>query len=127
MFFSGIVQYRCTIFLKLMIMIDHIKMMQIRYLDICSMLLSGQVLHRLIQAIKVTCFGISGRPCAKHFPIRKTTYRLLVIGLFHKLISVQDVVHNMLHLHFASTDGITQSSCTSDELYLLPMTKMMLS
>ena len=60
------------------------------------------MLHRLIEAIKVTCFGISRRPCAKHRPIkRKTTYQLLLIGLFHKLISVQDAVHNMLHLHFA--------------------------
>ena len=60
------------------------------------------MLHRLLEAIKVTCFGISRRPCAKHQPIkRKTTYQLLLIGLFHKLISVQDAVHNMLHLHFA--------------------------
>ena len=67
-----------------------------------SMLLSGQVLHRLIEAIKVTCFGISRRPCAKHRPIkRKTTYQLLLIGLFHKLISVQDIGHDMLHLHVA--------------------------
>ena len=33
-------------FLKLMLMIEHMKMMQMPYLDIRSMLLSGQVLHR---------------------------------------------------------------------------------
>ena len=32
---------------------------------------------------------------------RKTTYQKLLIGVFHKLISVRDVVHNMLHLHVA--------------------------
>ena len=42
-------------------MIEHTKMMQTPYLDIRSMLLSGQVLHRLIEVIKVTCFGISRR------------------------------------------------------------------
>ena len=36
-----------------MIMIEHIRMVQIPYLDIWSMLLSGQVIHRLIEAIKV--------------------------------------------------------------------------
>ena len=32
---------------------------------------------------------------------KKTTSQLLLIGLFHNLISVQDVVHDMLHLHVA--------------------------
>ena len=49
------------LFSFLVIMIEHIKMMQTPYLDIWSMLLSGQVFHRLIEAIKVTCFGISRR------------------------------------------------------------------
>ena len=31
----------------------------------------------------------------------KITYRELLIGFFHKLVSVQDVGHNMLHLHVA--------------------------
>ena len=52
-----------------MIIIKHIKIMQMQYLDIWSMLLSGQVLHRLIEALQVTCFAISRRPCAKHCPI----------------------------------------------------------
>ena len=39
-------QYSCKNFLKLMIMIEHIKKMQIPRLDIWSMLLSGQVPHR---------------------------------------------------------------------------------
>ena len=41
-------QYSCSvrIFLKLMIKIEHIKMIQMPYLDIWSMLLSGQVPHR---------------------------------------------------------------------------------
>ena len=49
------------LFSFLVIMIEHIKMMQTPYLDIWSMLLSGQVFRRLIEAIKVTCFGISRR------------------------------------------------------------------
>ena len=68
------------------------------------MLLSGQGLRRFIEAIQVTCFRISRRPWAKHCPIehrRKRTYQLLLIGLFHKLISVQDVGHNMLYLQLA--------------------------
>ena len=66
------------------------------------MLLSGQVFHRLIEALQVTCFGISRRPCAKHCAIgRKKTYQLLPIDLFHKLISVRDVICNMLHLNVA--------------------------
>ena len=83
-------------------MIEHIKMMQILYRDIWSMFPSGQVLHRPIEAIQVACFGISRRPCDKHCPIvarRKITCQLLLIGLSHKLISVQDVEHNMLPLH----------------------------
>ena len=32
---------------------------------------------------------------------RKLTYQPLVIGFSHELISVQDVVHNMLHLNVA--------------------------
>ena len=86
---------------KLMIMIEHIKMMAIPYLDILSMLLSGQVPHRsnpqchlfrnlkdpvLVQTLYFT---------------RKITHHLLLIGFFHKLISVPDVGHNMLHLHVA--------------------------
>ena len=46
---SLVSQYHNTaeiIFLKLMIMIEHIKMMQIPYIRIWSMLLSGYVLHR---------------------------------------------------------------------------------
>ena len=83
-------------------MIGYINMMQIPYLEIWSMLLSGQVLY--IKAIQVTCFGISRRPCAKHCPLGGTVLQEdnnLLVGLFHKLISMQDVGHNMLHLHAA--------------------------
>ena len=38
-------------------MIEHINMIQIPYLNIWSMLLSGQVLHRLIEAIQLFWFG----------------------------------------------------------------------
>ena len=45
-------------------MIELIKMKQIPYLikDQCFFL-DKQVLHRMIEAIQVTCFGISRRPC----------------------------------------------------------------
>ena len=40
--------------------------------------------------------------CAKYCPVgKKITYQLLLIGFFHKLISMQDVGHNLLHLHVA--------------------------
>ena len=85
-------------------MIELIKMKQIPYLikDQCFFL-DKQVLHRMIEAIQVTCFGISRRPCLCWTLScrRKITYQLLLIGLFHKLISLQDVGHNMLHLHVA--------------------------
>ena len=86
-------------------MIDHVKMMKIPCLGIWSMLLSGQVPHRsnsshliwnlknplLVQALS---YG------------RKITYHLLYYFpdhippdiTFHKLISMQDFGHNMLHL-----------------------------
>ena len=68
LFVSGIVQYRCMRLPKTDDMIEHIKMIQIPYLDIWSILLSEQVPHRLIwiEAIQVTCSGISRSPCAKH-------------------------------------------------------------
>ena len=79
----------------MMIIKEYIKMVQIPCLDVWSMHLSEPVLHRLIEAIQATCFGI-------------------LIGLFHKLISVQDIGH-MLHLHVAQQlPSLKQSSCTSD-------------
>ena len=45
-------------FLKLMIMITHIKMMQIPYLDIWSMLLSTRCLIQAIQVISLRCSKI---------------------------------------------------------------------
>ena len=81
------------------IMKEHIKMMQIPYLDIWSMLLFGQIFHRsnsshLFWNLKdpVLVQTLSYR--------RKITYHLLLIGFFQKLISMQDVGH-MLHLHVA--------------------------
>ena len=97
------------------------KTMQILYLDIWPMLLSGHVPHR--EAIQVTCFGISKTMCV---PVRnlfyrtKLTYHLLLIGFFHKLILMQGVAHNMLHLD-SSTTGITLSWYTPVS-NLLPMT-----
>ena len=63
-------------------------MIQTAYLDIWSMILSGQVFHRLKEAIQVTCSAISRRPCAEHRLSyrRKKTYQLLLIGLLYKLI-----------------------------------------
>ena len=85
---------------KLMIMIEHIKMMTIPYLDILSLRLSGQVPHRsnsshLFRNLKdpVLVQTLSYR--------RKITYHLLLIGFFYELISMQDVGYNMLHLHVA--------------------------
>ena len=78
---------------------EHIQMRQIPYLDIWSMLLSGQISHRgnsshLFWNLKdsVLVQTLSYR--------RKITYHLLLIGFFQKLISMQDVGH-MLHLHVA--------------------------
>ena len=79
---------------------DNVKMMAIPYLCILSMFLSGQVPHRsnwihLFWNIKdpVLVQTLSYR--------KKITYNVLLIGFFHKLISMQDVGHNMLHLHIA--------------------------
>ena len=75
------------------------KKIQIPYLDIWSMLLSGQVPHSSNSSHMfwnledlVLVQTVSYR--------RKITYHLLLIGFFHKLISMQDVGH-MLHLHVA--------------------------
>ena len=86
---------------KLMIMIEHIKMMAIPYLEILSMLPYGQVPHRsnsqwhLFWNLKDSVLDqtLSYR--------RKITYHVLLLVFFHKLISMQDVWHNMLHLHVA--------------------------
>ena len=53
---------------------------------------------------QVICFGIQKTLCQfKYCPIHRTkiTYHLLLIDFFHKLISMQDVAHNMLHSHLA--------------------------
>ena len=79
-----VLQYNCSVktFLKLMIMIEHIKMIQIHCLDIWSMLLSRQVPHRsnsshLFWNLKDLALVqiLSQR--------RKITYQLLLIGFFH--------------------------------------------
>ena len=44
----------------------------------------------------------------------KVTYNLLLIGFFHKLISMQDVRCNMLRLTFSSTASIILRLCTSE-------------
>ena len=73
-------------------MIEHAKMMAIPYLDVMSMLLSGPVPHR------------SNSQCHLFQTLsfrKKINYHLLVIGFFHKLISMQDVGHDVFHLHVA--------------------------
>ena len=64
---SSIVSVGITIttvrtFLKLVMMIEHIKMMQTPQLDIWSMILSGQVPHRMEQFKSLVLE--SQRPCA---------------------------------------------------------------
>ena len=44
---------------------------------------------------------------------RKITYHPLLIGFFHKLISIQDVRCNMLHFTCSATADIALCSCTS--------------
>ena len=53
-------------------------------------------------------------PCGK-----KITYHLLLIGFFHKLISVQDAGHNMLHLHVAQQ--LPSLKVHAPVSYILPM------
>ena len=74
-------------------------MIQIPYLVIWSMLLSGQALHTT-QAIQVTFFNFED-PVLVHtlYYRMKATYHPLLIGIFHEQISVQHVGHNVLHLH----------------------------
>ena len=95
-------------------MIVRIKIMQITYLDIWSMLLSGQVSHTM-RAIQVTYFGILKTLCQFLPYRRKITHHPLLIGYFHKLIWMQDVGYNTLHLHVTeSRTSITQILCTSE-------------
>ena len=103
-------------FLKLMIMIEHIKMMQIPYLDIWSTLLSGQVSHMSNSSHLFCNLNYPVLVQALHYR-RKRTYHLLLTGFFHKLISMQDV-GRMLHLNVAQQ---LPSSSYSPVSYLLPM------
>ena len=82
-------------------MIEHIKMVQIPYLTYYQCFFLDKCF--IDWQKQFTCFGISRRPCLclKLSCRRKITYLLLLIGLFHELISVQDVGHNMLYLHVA--------------------------
>ena len=76
------------------------KKIQIPYLDIWPMLLSGQVPHR---SNSIHLFWNLKDPVLVQLVSyrRKITYHLLLIDFFHKLISMQDLGHNMLHLHVA--------------------------
>ena len=69
----------------------------------------------LIGAIQITCFGILKTVLVEILSyMRKITYHLLLIVFsINKLISMQDVGHNMLHLHVAQQLPITLSSWTS--------------
>ena len=93
------------------------KKIQIPYLDIWSMLLSGQVPHRSNSSHMfwnledlVLVQTVSYR--------RKITYHLLLIGFFHKLISSQ------CNVAFTCSSTAAIYICTS-ELSLLPMTMML--
>ena len=69
----------------------------------------------LIGAIQITCFGILKTVLVEILSyMRKITYHLLLIVFsINKLISMQDVGHNMFHLHVAQQLPITLSSWTS--------------
>ena len=68
-------------FLKLMIMIENIKTMQIPCLDIWSMLFSGQVLHRINSSHLFWNFKDSMLVQTLSYRM-KITYQLLLIGFF---------------------------------------------
>ena len=88
-------------------MIEHIKMMQIPYLDIWSMFLSGQVPHN--EQFKSLVLE-SRRPYVSSNTVlsEKNNLPPILIGFFHKLISMQDVGHNMFHAFtFNSTAAIS--------------------
>ena len=85
-------------FLKLMIMIEHIKMIQIPCLDIWPMLLSGYLSH---WSTSRNLFW-NLRPCASWNIVLEKENSLpttITDWLFHKLISVLDVGYNILHLN----------------------------
>ena len=88
-------------FLKLMVvMINHIKMTQIPYIDKGSMFLSGQVSHKSNSSNLF--WNLENSVLVQTLSYRtKISDHLLLIGFFHKLISIQDVGINMLHLHEA--------------------------
>ena len=98
-------------FLKLMIMTERIKMMQIPYLDIWSM--SQQVLHTSYSS---HLFWILKDPvCASsNTVLEENNLPPIMYWFFHKLISMQDVWH-MLQLNVVrQLYVITLSSCTSE-------------
>ena len=75
-------------------------MMQIPYLEIRSVLLSGQVPHGSNSSHLF--WNLEDLTVVQTLSYRrKITYHLLLKGFFHKLISMQNVGHNMLHLHVA--------------------------
>ena len=101
-------------------MIEHIKRMKIPYLDLWSMLLSGQNASQ--EQFKSLVLE-SQRSCASSNTALQGENKLppITYWLFHKLI--QDVGHNMLHLdmqlnscHHCNLSSYTPLS------YLLPMT-----
>ena len=93
-------QYRCMNLPKIDDNDRTHKKIQIPYLQIWSMLLSGQVPYRSNSSHLFWCLE-------EPLLVKKVSYRrkitdhLLLISFFHKLISMQDVRHNMLHLHVA--------------------------
>ena len=84
-------------FLKLIITIEHINIVQKPYLDIWSMLLSAQVPH--ISNSSHLFWNLKELVLVQTQSYRKKiTYHPLRIGFSRKLISMHDVGHNMFTL-----------------------------
>ena len=85
-------------FLKLMIMTEHIKLMQIPYLDMCSVLLSGQLPNT--RNSSHLHWNLKDPVLLETLSYRiKITYHLLMIGFYHKLILMQDIGHNICYIY----------------------------
>ena len=101
-------------FLKLITMMEHIKMMQIPYPDIWPMLFSGEVPHR--SHWSQLSWNLENPVLVQKLSYRREiTYHRLLIAFFHKLISMEDV-----YITCSLTAAIALSSCTSYRLSLLP-------
>ena len=90
-----------------MIMIEHIKMMQLPYLEIWSLRLSGNASYHTSNSCHLF-WNLEDPVLVQTLSYRrKITHHPLLIGFFHKLVSMHDVGHNVLHL---------QITCSSQQL-----------